>query len=199
MLVGVLALQGDVTEHGAALADLGVATRPVRGPRDLVGLEGIVLPGGESTTMSVLLESSGLTRPLADALAAGMPAFGTCAGMILLARAVRGGRPDQRTFGAIDVSVRRNGFGRQLESFETDLEVPALPDGPLHAVFIRAPMVESVGGDVEVLARVDGTGDPGTPVLCREGDVLVSAFHPELTDDRRLHAYFVSMIEERGH
>lgn len=201
MQVGVLALQGDVTEHGAALADLGVAHRPVRRPEDLVGLDGIVLPGGESTTMSVLLESSGLSGPLAEALGAGLPAFGTCAGMILLAAAVSDGRADQRTFGAIEMSVRRNGFGRQLESFETDLEVPALEDGPLHAVFIRAPLVESVGDDVEVLARVpvDGDGGAGTAVLCREGDVLVSAFHPELTDDRRLHAYFVSMIEERGH
>ena len=201
MRVGVLALQGDVAEHGAALADLGVAHLPVRQPEDLGGLDGIVLPGGESTTMSVLLGSSELTGPLAQALAGGLPAFGTCAGMILLARAVCGGRPDQRSFGAIDLAVRRNGFGRQLESFETDLEVPVLEGGPLHAVFIRAPVVESVGDGVRVLARVAGTSagnGTGTPVLCRQGNVLVSAFHPELTDDRRLHRYFVSMIEERG-
>ncbi|MDE3085275.1 MAG: pyridoxal 5'-phosphate synthase glutaminase subunit PdxT [Acidobacteriota bacterium] len=202
MRVGILALQGDVNEHGAALADLGVAHRPVRRPEDLDDLDGIVLPGGESTAMSVLLESSGLNGPLGKALAEGMPGFGTCAGMILLARVVAGGRPDQRSFGAIDIGVRRNGFGRQLESFETDLHVAVLGEDPLHAVFIRAPVVESVGAGVEVLARAPGTGDgtgDGTPVLCREGGVLVSAFHPELTDDRRLHAYFVSMIEERGH
>ena len=202
MRVGVLALQGDVTEHGAALADLGVAHRPVRRPQDLDGIDGIVLPGGESTTMSVLLDSSALTGPLAAALAGGLPAFGTCAGMILLARAVTDGRPDQRSFGTIDLSVRRNGFGRQVASFETDLEVPALAGGPLHAVFIRAPMVDAAGADVDVLARVPAavTGNgTGSPVLCRQGSVLVSAFHPELTEDRRLHAYFVTMIEERGH
>ena len=202
MRVGILALQGDVSEHGAALADLGVACGPVRRPVDLEDLDGIVLPGGESTTMSVLLETSGLADPLGKALAEGMPAFGTCAGMILLAKTVSGGRADQRSFGAIDLAVRRNGFGRQLESFETDLEVAALGEAPLHAVFIRAPVVESVGAAVEVLARAPGTGGgtgDGTPVLCREGAVLVSAFHPELTDDRRLHAYFVTMIEERGH
>jgi 5'-phosphate synthase pdxT subunit len=199
--VGILALQGDVGEHGAALADLGVAHVPVRRPEDLEDLDGIVLPGGESTTMSVLLESSGLDDPLDKALAEGMPAFGTCAGMILLARAVADGRADQRRFAAIDLAVRRNGFGRQLESFETDLPVPALGDGPLHAVFIRAPVVESVGAGVEVLARIPDAGSrngDGSPVLCRERGVLVSAFHPELTGDRRLHAYFVSMIEERG-
>jgi 5'-phosphate synthase pdxT subunit len=204
VLVGVLALQGDVAEHRAALADLAVDARPVRRRGDLSGLDGIVLPGGESTTMSVLLESSELAEPLGKELGAGLPAFGTCAGMILLADTVLGGRPDQRAYGAIDVAVRRNGFGRQLDSFESDLDVAALGGAPFHAVFIRAPVVERVGGEVEVLASVPvpgdevGTEDRRTPVLLRQGPVLVSAFHPELTSDRRLHRYFVSMIQQRG-
>jgi len=205
VLVGVLALQGDVAEHGAALADLGVRFRPVRRPEELAGLDAIVLPGGESTTMSVLLETSGLAEPLGKELAGGLPAFGTCAGMILLASAVSDGRADQRCYGAIDIAVRRNGFGRQLDSFEADLQVPALSGGPLHAVFIRAPLVERVGDEVEVLATVGGAGQVSphaapepAPALCRQGPVLVSAFHPELTEDRRLHAYFLSMVEQRG-
>lgn len=213
MLVGVLALQGDVAEHRAALAELGVGTRPVRRPEDLSGIDGIVLPGGESTTISMLLESSGLADPIAKELAAGLPALGTCAGMILLARAISDGRPDQRCYGAIDIVVRRNGYGRQLDSFECRIEVPALGEGGLHAVFIRAPVVESVDSGVEVLAQVaspshraDRWGDeatqPGavgssTPAICRQGAVLVTAFHPELTSDRRLHELFVSMIKER--
>jgi pyridoxal 5'-phosphate synthase pdxT subunit len=204
VLVGVLALQGDVAEHRAALADLDVESRPVRRPADLSGLDGLVLPGGESTTMSVLLDSSGLDEPVRKELEAGLPAFGTCAGMILLARSLADGRRDQRTYGAVDLDVRRNGFGRQLDSFESDLEVAALGAEPLHAVFIRAPVVERVGDEVEVLASLSApegamaVGDRRVPVLCRQGPVLVSAFHPELTDDRRLHGYFVSMIEKRG-
>ncbi|HML00151.1 MAG TPA: pyridoxal 5'-phosphate synthase glutaminase subunit PdxT [Acidimicrobiales bacterium] len=199
MLVGVLALQGDVAEHSAALADLGVWSRPVRRPEDLADLDGIILPGGESTTMSVLLQSSGLDEPLGKELERGLPAFGTCAGMILLASSLSGGRPDQRCYGAIDLGVRRNGFGRQLDSFEADLAVPVLEGGPLHAVFIRAPLVERVGEAVEVLATVDHQAVDGpAPVLCRQGPVLVSAFHPELTDDRRLHALFVSMVGRAG-
>jgi 5'-phosphate synthase pdxT subunit len=202
-LVGVLALQGDVAEHRAALADLEVESRPVRRPADLSGLDGLVFPGGESTTMSVLLESSGLREPIGKELETGLPTFGTCAGMILLAESVADGRPDQLTYGAIDLAVRRNGFGRQLDSFESDLNVPALGGEPLHAVFIRAPVVDRVGGEVEILATVAmpgevGTQDRCTPVLCRQGSVLVSAFHPELTTDRRMHGYFVSMIEKRG-
>jgi pyridoxal 5'-phosphate synthase pdxT subunit len=207
VLVGILALQGDVREHAAALAELGAANRLVRVAEDLAGLDGIVLPGGESTTMSVLLESSGLAEPLGKELQRGLPAFGTCAGMILLGASVAEGRSDQRCYGAIDVAVRRNGFGRQLDSFEEALSVPALSGGPLPAVFIRAPLVERVGPGVEVLATVSrpapelpalGSSSSGAPeevpVLCRQGQVLVSAFHPELTEDRRLHAYFLSMI-----
>ena len=201
MHVGVLALQGDVGEHRAALADLGVDTRPVRVPGDLAGLDGLVVPGGESTTMSMLLDSSGLRDPLAKEIDAGLPVLGTCAGLILLSASIVDGRPDQRCFGAIDLVVRRNGYGRQLDSFECDLDVEGLSGGPLHAVFIRAPVVESVGPSVEVLATVArGTSliDGAVPVLCRQGSVLVSAFHPELTDDRRVHRLFLSRIEQRG-
>jgi len=190
--VGILSLQGDVAEHRAALSDLGATPRPVRRPEDLAGLAGIVVPGGESTTISMLLESSGLADPLGKELDAGLPAFGTCAGMILLATAVADGRPDQRCYGAIDIAVRRNAFGRQLESFECELDVDGLEGGELHAVFIRAPVVDRVGPDVEVLARWDGS-----PVLCRQGPVLAASFHPELTSDRRLHGLFVSMIGGR--
>jgi 5'-phosphate synthase pdxT subunit len=202
-LVGVLALQGDVAEHRRALADLGVEARPVRRPSDLPALDGIILPGGESTTMSMLLESSGLLEPLGKEVAAGLPAFGTCAGMILLGGAVTGGRADQICYGAIDLTVRRNGYGRQLASFECDLDVPAVGAPPLHAVFIRAPLVEATGDGVEILATVAQadslTSTPAaTPVLCRQGSVLAAAFHPELTGDRRIHRLFVSMIEKRG-
>jgi 5'-phosphate synthase pdxT subunit len=224
--VGILALQGDVAEHRAALSEIGVAPRRVRRPEDLAGLDGIILPGGESTTMSMLLESSGLSDPLGKELDAGLPALGTCAGMILLASDVVDGRSDQRCYGSIDIAVRRNGFGRQLESFECDLVVPVLPGAPLHAVFIRAPVVESSGPGVEVLATLeqpagedpageDPAGEDGDdgqygapghtqggagrdiPVLCRQGVVLVCAFHPELTPDRRVHELFVSMIKGR--
>ena len=197
MEVGILALQGDVAEHRAALADLDIRARLVRTPEHLPGLDGIILPGGESTTMSMLLESSGLTRPLAKELGAGLPALGTCAGMILLATSVSDGRPDQSTFAVVDISVRRNGFGRQLDSFECDLDVEGMDDGSFHAVFIRAPLVESVGEGVEVLASVEvaevGGGRPA-PVLCRQGPILVAAFHPELTDDRRVHRMFIDLI-----
>jgi pyridoxal 5'-phosphate synthase pdxT subunit len=190
---GVLALQGDFAEHEAALADLGVGSRLVHRPEDLSGLDGLVIPGGESTTMSMLLESSGLADPLGKELAAGLPAFGTCAGMILLARRIADGREDQRCYGSIDIVVRRNGYGRQLESFECDLDAPAFGEIQLPAVFIRAPVVVETGPEVEVLATHEGV----TPVVCRQGPVLVSAFHPELTRDRRLHELFVSMMRER--
>jgi pyridoxal 5'-phosphate synthase pdxT subunit len=181
-VVGVLALQGDVREHARLLDELGARAEPVRRPEDLGGVRALVLPGGESTTMSMLLESSGLFEPLAARIADGLPVLGTCAGMILLARELLDGRPDQRTFGAIDLVVRRNGFGRQVDSFETDLRVATLEGPPLHAVFIRAPYVEQVGPDVEVLATT-----AGRPVLCRQGRVTAAAFHPELAGDGRLH------------
>lgn len=187
----MLALQGDVREHIRTLAELGALTSEVRTPSDLTDVEALVIPGGESTTMSLLLESSGLLEPLQTRLAEGMPAFGTCAGMILLAREVVDGRADQQRFGAIDIGVRRNAFGRQVDSFETDLDVQGL-DRPLHAVFIRAPIVEWVGPEVEVWAEVaDSDGKP-RPVVCRQGPVVVAAFHPELSGDVRLHREFLN-------
>ena len=224
--VGVLALQGAVRPHLAALASLGATPVEVRTPDQLASVDALVLPGGESTTMSKLLDTSGLRAPLADRLASGLPALGTCAGMILLARDVLDGRPDQRSFGsraagrgdpeaqcqtlrgpaeetdgptrpgrvepfgAIDIAVRRNAFGRQVDSFEADLRLPEDPD-PLHAVFIRAPVIEEAGERVEVLAAVDGR-----PVLARQGPVIVASFHPELTDDLRLHRL---LLAETGH
>jgi 5'-phosphate synthase pdxT subunit len=170
-------------------ASLGVAAVEVRTAAQLDDVDALVLPGGESTTMSLLLDANELRAPIARRLAAGMPALGTCAGMILLATRVLDGRDDQHCFGAIDIDVRRNAFGRQVDSFEADLDVSGL-DGSMHAVFIRAPQVERAGAGVEVLASVDDR-----PVLVREGAVLASAFHPELSGDARLHELFVSTVE----
>jgi 5'-phosphate synthase pdxT subunit len=187
--IGVLALQGAFAAHARVLADLGTEPVLVRRPEQLDDVDGLVLPGGESTTMSMLLESAELAEPLGERLADGMPAFGTCAGMILLGSDVLDGRADQRSYGAVDIVVRRNAFGRQVDSFEADLRVRGVssPERPFHAVFIRAPFVERAGSDVEVLAEVDGH-----PVLCRQGPVLVAAFHPELGKDPRLHELFLN-------
>jgi pyridoxal 5'-phosphate synthase pdxT subunit len=189
--VGVLALQGASARHASMLTRLGAEPVTVRSPADLSDISALVLPGGESTTMSMLLESSGLFEPLSERLADGLPALGTCAGMILLGRDILDGRSDQRCFGAIDIAVRRNAFGRQVDSFEADLAVTGLAgeDAPLHGVFIRAPVVERVGPEVDVLATVEGQ-----PVLCRQGPVLVAAFHPELGDDPRLHELFLTEV-----
>ncbi len=187
-VVGVLALQGAFAAHRQALARLGADAREVRTADQLAAVDGLVIPGGESTTMAMLLDRTGLREPLAARLADGMPVFGTCAGMILLADEVLDGRPDQWSFGVIDVGVRRNAYGRQLESFETDLDVVGL-DRPFHAVFIRAPGVVRTGPDVAVLAELDGA-----PVLVRQGTVLASAFHPELTADRRVHELFLDLV-----
>jgi 5'-phosphate synthase pdxT subunit len=186
--VGVLALQGAVRPHAEALVEIGAEPVEVRLPDELDDLDALILPGGESTTMSFLLDSSGLREPLAAWLGSDRPVFGTCAGMILLASEVLDGRADQHSFGVIDLAVRRNAFGRQRESFEAELEIRGL-DGPFHGVFIRAPFVERVGEGVEVLADVDGH-----PVLCRSGRVLVSSFHPELGHDRRLHRMFLEVL-----
>lgn len=186
--VGVLALQGAVEAHRRALTDLGARVHLVRTTEHLDAVEALVIPGGESTTMSMLLDRTELAEPLAKRFADGMPAFGTCAGMILLAANVLDGRSDQHAFGAIGLTVRRNAFGRQVDSFEADLEVSGLDD-PFHAVFIRAPIVEAHDDDVDVLAAV---GD--RPVLCRSGSVLVSSFHPELTTDRRVHRLFLDLV-----
>lgn len=189
MKVGVLALQGAVGRHARCLRSLGAEPREVRTPSDLAEVDALVLPGGESTTMSMLLDSSGLHAPIAERLADGMPALGTCAGMILLGSEILDGRADQHCFGAVGISVRRNAFGRQVDSFEADLILAELPGGPFRAIFIRAPFVERTGPDVEVLATVDGH-----PVLCRQGAVTVAAFHPELTDDARVHERFLQEI-----
>jgi pyridoxal 5'-phosphate synthase pdxT subunit len=187
--VGILSLQGAVEPHREMLARLGVVSAEVRLPADLDAVDALVIPGGESTAISKLLEANALIEPVQQRLDAGMPALGTCAGMILLATDVLDGRPDQRSFGAIDIGVRRNAFGRQVDSFEEDLEVRGL-DAPLHAVFIRAPVVDRVGPGVEVLATVDER-----PVCCRQGSVVVSAFHPELSGDPRLHELFLATFD----
>ena len=187
--VGVLALQGAFQAHARALAECGAHAVEVRTPEHLTQVDALVMPGGESTAMSRLLVTSGLFEPLADRIGSGLPVFGTCAGMILLAAHVLDGRPDQRSFGAIDITVRRNGYGRQVDSFEADVPVAGLGDAAFHAVFIRAPLVERAGPGVEVLAEVDGH-----PVLCRQGTVTVASFHPELTHDRRLHERFCQEV-----
>ncbi|MCX6466351.1 MAG: pyridoxal 5'-phosphate synthase glutaminase subunit PdxT [Pseudonocardiales bacterium] len=197
-VIGVLALQGDVREHLAALTACGVDAVPVRRPAELAAVDGVVLPGGESTTMSRLLVTFGLLEPLRGRIAAGLPAYGSCAGMILLAREVRDGRPDQEQLGGLDVVVRRNAFGRQVDSFETDLRFDGVPGDPVRAVFIRAPWVEETGPGVEVLATVPHTADAGAAagraVAVRQGAVLATAFHPELTGDLRVHALFCDVV-----
>lgn len=199
--VGVLALQGDVREHEAAFEEVGVRTRRVRRPADLEGLDGVALPGGESTTLSMLLESTGLFDALREAVADGLPVFGTCAGMILLARRVEDGRADQRSFAALDCAVRRNGYGSQRNSFE-GRAVPSTDElggagAPIPAVFIRAPLVVATGPGVEVLATEEA--GERAPVVLREGSVLAASFHPELTSDRRLHRLFSAMVAARAH
>ncbi len=189
-VIGVLALQGDVREHLVALAGLGVTARPVRRPSELAELDGIVVPGGESTTICRLLDVFELREPLSRRLADGLPAFGSCAGMIVLATGILDGRADQLPLGAIDIVVRRNAFGRQVDSFETDLEIDGVPDGVVRAVFIRAPWVERTGPGVRVLAAV---GEH--PVAVREGNVLATSFHPEVSGDDRLHALFLQIVE----
>ena len=188
--VGVLALQGGFAAHAAILERLGARACEVRTAEQLDSVDALVLPGGESTTISMLLERSGLLEPLRDRLRSGLAAFGTCAGMILLADEVVDGRPDQHSLGTLDITVRRNAYGTQIESFEADIEVDGL-DTPFPAVFIRAPAVERAGPGVEVLARFEGR-----PVLCRAGTTTVAAFHPELSRDSRIHAGFLASIEQ---
>ncbi len=188
--VGVLSLQGASQRHADALAALGAHPVEVRTPEDLSGVEALVLPGGESTTMSRLLALSGLYEPVAERLAAGMPALGTCAGLILLAGEVLDGRPDQVSLGAIDLTVRRNAHGRQNESFEAPLEITGIAGGPFPGVFIRAPGIERAGQGVEVLAELSS----GAAVAARQGAVTVCAFHPELAGDLRLHQHFLSSL-----
>ncbi|TXL86060.1 pyridoxal 5'-phosphate synthase glutaminase subunit PdxT [Streptomyces sp. IB2014 016-6] len=190
-LIGVLALQGDVREHLAALAAAGAVPTTVRRPDELAAVDGLVIPGGESTTMSKLAVLFGMLEPLRERVRAGMPVYGTCAGLILLAEKILDPRSGQETVGGIDMIVRRNAFGRQNESFEAPVDVAGV--GPVDGVFIRAPWVESVGAEVEVLAE-----HGGHVVAVRQGNALATAFHPELTGDHRLHGFFTEMVRSAG-
>jgi pyridoxal 5'-phosphate synthase pdxT subunit len=193
VVIGVLALQGDVREHLAALAECGVIARPVRRPSELAEVDGLVIPGGESTTISKLAVAFDVFDPIQQRIKEGMPAYGSCAGMIMLAGEVLDGRPDQRSFGGIDMVVRRNAFGRQVDSFEAELDFAG---EPLHAVFIRAPWVEEIHGDAEALGRVKDGQSAGKIVAVRQGHLLATSFHPELTGDLRVHRLFVDMVRE---
>ena len=190
MKIGVLALQGAFREHLRTLAAIGVEGVPVRLPRDLDDVAGLILPGGESTTMRQLIERWGLRQPILDLASGGAPLFGTCAGMIVLAREIAGGEPS--ILPLLDVTVERNAFGRQLDSFETDLAVPVLGDQPVHGVFIRAPIIERTGPDVDILARLDD----GRIVAVRERNIVATAFHPELAGETRFHRLVAAMASE---
>ena len=186
-LIGVLAIQGAFAEHIRALEACGAKTRVVRSTGDLSGLDGIVLPGGESTTMTMLMDRVGLSGPLRAAIDGGLPTLATCAGMIVLAREVSDGMPDQTGLGLLDIAVRRNGYGRQVDSFEADIDIAGLDGKAFHAIFIRSPLVESIG-NVEVMATYDGHA-----VAVRQGNILALCFHPELTKDLRVHRQFLKM------
>jgi len=209
--IGVLAIQGDVREHARVLGSLGAQVRTIRRPSELVGIQGLVIPGGESTTMDKLVRAFDLAGPLRALIAGGLPAYGSCAGMIMLADRIADARPDQQTLGGLDMTVRRNAFGRQVDSFEEDITFAGL-DGPLHAVFIRAPWVEETGEGLEVLARVKDA-EPrshraehgmsegpaaGRIVAVRQGALLATSFHPEVTGDTRVHEMFVEIVRERS-
>jgi pyridoxal 5'-phosphate synthase pdxT subunit len=194
--VGVLALQGDVREHVHALEAVGARAVPVRRVTELDAVDALVIPGGESTTIDKLLRAFDLFEPVRRRLRGGMPAYGSCAGMILLADRVEGGIEGQQTLGGLDVTVRRNAFGRQVDSFETDLTIEGIEDGPLHAVFIRAPWVEEVGPRATVVGRVEGGPAAGRIVAVRQGPLLVTSFHPEVTGDVRVHRLFVEIVRQ---
>ncbi len=196
-LIGVLALQGDVREHLAALRAQGAEGVPVRRPEELASVDGLVVPGGESTTIAMLAARFGLLDPLRSAVRAGLPTYGSCAGMILLADRLLEAPPGQLTIGGLDVTVRRNAFGRQADSFESEIAFEGLGGGPLHAVFIRAPWVEEAGEGVVVLGRIVGGAADGRIVAVRQGNLVATSFHPELTGDRRVHALFVDIVRRR--
>ncbi len=194
MNIGVLALQGDVQEHIQSLSDCGVIAVTVKTAEELQSIDALVIPGGESTTIAKLARSFGLMDLIKDRIKAGMPTYGSCAGMILVANKLEDAAVGQETFGGIDMTVRRNAFGRQVDSFETDLKFKGITDPSIRAVFIRAPWVETIGTDVEILAQIsDELGKPH-PVAVRQGRVLATSFHPELTGDNRIHKYFVEEI-----
>ncbi len=192
--IGVFALQGDVREHVRVLTDLGLTAFTVRRPEELARCDALILPGGESTTMYKLARTFDLFDPLADRIRAGMPTFGTCAGMIMLADRILGGIDGQETLGGLDITVRRNAFGRQVDSFEGDIEFDGISD-PVHAVFIRAPWVEEAGADVEVLATVASGEAAGRIVAVRQGNLMATSFHPEVGGDDRIHRYFVELVK----
>ncbi|MFF5264076.1 pyridoxal 5'-phosphate synthase glutaminase subunit PdxT [Actinomadura viridis] len=192
--IGVLALQGDVREHARALEGAGARTLPVRRPEELERVDGLVLPGGESTTMWRLARSFELLEPVRKRIESGLPVYGSCAGMIMLADRIRDGARGQETFGGIDMTVRRNAFGRQVDSFESDVRLTGVGDEPFHAVFIRAPWVESVGDGVDVLGRAESGRNIGRIVAVRQGRLMATAFHPELTGDHRVHHYFADLV-----
>ena len=197
VVIGVLAVQGDVREHLRVLRGLGATAHTVRRPRELDGLDGLVIPGGESTTMDKLVRAFDLFEPLRARIAGGLPVFGSCAGMIMLADRLVEPARGQQTLGGLDISVRRNAFGRQVDSFEEDLDVAGLHGGPVRAVFIRAPWVEQAGDAVEVLARVAEGPVAGRIVAVRQGPLLATSFHPEVTGDTRVHGLFVTMCKDR--
>jgi len=188
--VGVLALQGDFREHLAVLNGLGATAVPIRRAEELSEIDGLVIPGGESSVMDKLSRMFGLAAPLTEAIAAGLPVYGTCAGLIMLSNTVLDSIAGQQSLGGFDIEVRRNAFGSQVDSFETDLDVPVLGDPPMHAVFIRAPVVESVGSGVTVLAALDD----GRMVAVEQGNLLGTSFHPEMTGDKRFHEYFLRKV-----
>jgi pyridoxal 5'-phosphate synthase pdxT subunit len=192
--IGVLALQGDVREHLRAITECGDRAQPVRRTEELEAVDGLIIPGGESTAMSNLAISFGLLEPIRKRILGGMPVYGSCAGMIMLAATVLDGRPDQESFGGIEMTVRRNAFGRQVDSFEASVEISDIAGGDFHAVFIRAPWVEEVGPEVRVMGRVTSGPAAGRIVAVRQGNLLATAFHPELTGDLRVHRYFVEMV-----
>ncbi|MEY9210928.1 pyridoxal 5'-phosphate synthase glutaminase subunit PdxT [Thermobifida halotolerans] len=193
--IGVLALQGDVREHVRALESVGARALAVRRPDELDTVDGLVIPGGESTTMWRLAVAFDILEPLRKHIAAGMPAYGTCAGMIMLADRIEDGAPGQQTIGGIDMTVRRNAFGRQVDSFEAPVEVTGVDGGPVEAVFIRAPWVESVGAAARALGHVSRGERAGRIVAVRQGGLLATSFHPELTGDARIHRLFVDMVK----
>ena len=195
--IGVLAVQGDVREHVAALTDLGTTASLVRRPSEVEEVDGLVIPGGESTTMDKLVRAFDLQEPLRKRIADGLPVYGSCAGMIMLADRIADGRPDQQTLGGLDITVRRNAFGRQVDSFEQDIDFVGL-EGTLHAVFIRAPWVEDAGEGVEILARVSDGPAAGRIVAVRQGNLMATSFHPEVGGDRRIHAEFVKIVTQHS-
>ncbi len=188
--IGVLALQGDVREHVRVLTGLGAAVTPVRRPSELAAVDGLVIPGGESSVIDKLSRAFGMREPVREAIAGGLPVYGTCAGLILLADRIVDGIEGQQTFGGLDVTVRRNAFGSQVDSFEVDLDVPVLGAPAVHAVFIRAPLVEQAGTGVETLAALED----GRVVAVRQGSILGTSFHPEMTGDTRFHGLFLDMV-----